>query len=896
MSSGQPGARLMQSPPAAYGSPSEPLWSQKHYFPKFPPPHDLSVVDLRDSADTLALTLLSLQGIVNREDPRIYIILDKYSEFWLQYAQSKVGIHATRIDSPGDLITQFKPAIKGIVVYDPTVPDTINVATTIAGLDDRVISDPNSLPNLQQRLGTTDILDLRENVRRLGWSNSPSGRASIYEWVYDNLWPRCERRMIGVANPGPPVSNYPIMLGVRDYIVALRLVTLYLSPDDPTLLALYKRFLSTAETPIPVFGWVENEEDEAVSLASSYGDWVPVLSHIYQQKYPADLTVLSGIDVEPVRYHPRIDDRRVLATAQPGVYVTAYVSDGDNMGYDFSLGGDHWSEYSSSEVPIGWTINPVLVDVAPLVWNYYMMSGDAATFVAGASGAGYMEPENMSLSRLRTYLEYARGYWETTGLRTAQVLGWTDQAAQAYSEELAPLGLFNGYYSSLNPNMLPFSLNTEPEIFFHYVSNMPIAMNAYSFSDWSQAEVVDNLLNIVNGREPTKPVIYSASSLSGFGEVVKDQTSKSGTVRVGYANKQYTGSLVYGPYVTLPPGTFQAAFRLKTSNVKQPGHIAALDVATGERILTHKDVSVSDFTPDSWRDFNVTFTTHAVTNDIEFRVTFVSGSTDLYADTITLMKTDAWPIEKREPVFVVLAIISSDDVKQTVRFLEQLESLDPRIHLLSTDEFLASLNPSYLQDLTQAVLKEADPKLVPASVMEKVSDADSLLSMGRMGDYLAATRNIFENTTAELHIQVNPRDAGVLTPSPGLYAVPLGSTVTVSQQPIVGHEFSGWTLDGKDITTNATTIITMDSKHNLTAAYHGTSTTSTAPTTAASTWGVPGFSIESILAGLAAGVALLKVLRHRRRRRSQLGFVASSPSFKSNESSSKSEQPKERAR
>jgi hypothetical protein len=34
------------------------------------------------------------------------------------------------------------------------------------------------------------------------------------------------------------------------------------------------------------------------------------------------------------------------------------------------------------------------------------------------------------------------------------------------------------------------------------------------------------------------------------------------------------------------------------------------------------------------------------------------------------------------------------------------------------------------------------------------------------------------------------------------------------------------------------------------------------------TWGVPGFPIESILAGLVVGVAVLSVLRHRPRRRS----------------------------
>jgi hypothetical protein len=49
-----------------------------------------------------------------------------------------------------------------------------------------------------------------------------------------------------------------------------------------------------------------------------------------------------------------------------------------------------------------------------------------------------------------------------------------------------------------------------------------------------------------------------------------------------------------------------------------------------------------------------------------------------------------------------------------------------------------------------------------------------------------------------------------------------------------------------------------------------TSTTSTSSMTPASggTWGVPGFPIESILAGLVAGVAVLSVLRHRPRQRS----------------------------
>ena len=72
-------------------------------------------------------------------------------------------------------------------------------------------------------------------------------------------------------------------------------------------------------------------------------------------------------------------------------------------------------------------------------------------------------------------------------------------------------------------------------------------------------------------------------------------------------------------------------------------------------------------------------------------------------------------------------------------------------------------------------------------------------------------------------------------------------------------------------TTSLSTIIQTTTSTTITTATStsvSTSTTSSGVTTAASTWGVPGFPIESILAGLVAGVAVLTVLRHRQRRRS----------------------------
>jgi len=85
---------------------SGPIWSQGHYFPRFPAVSNLLVLDLSYRLnDRLVLTLLSLQGIVNRDSPQIYLILDQYGSFWLQYAKTTMpSLQTTQLSSETDLI------------------------------------------------------------------------------------------------------------------------------------------------------------------------------------------------------------------------------------------------------------------------------------------------------------------------------------------------------------------------------------------------------------------------------------------------------------------------------------------------------------------------------------------------------------------------------------------------------------------------------------------------------------------------------------------------------------------------------------------------------------------------------------------------------------------------
>ena len=77
------------------------------------------------------LTLSSLQGIVNRiQGPTIYVVPGGAHDQWLPY----LNVPYQNVPKAWDLIGQFQSLVNGIVVYDPAVKSTIDVATTLAGL------------------------------------------------------------------------------------------------------------------------------------------------------------------------------------------------------------------------------------------------------------------------------------------------------------------------------------------------------------------------------------------------------------------------------------------------------------------------------------------------------------------------------------------------------------------------------------------------------------------------------------------------------------------------------------------------------------------------------------------------------------------------------------------
>src|SRR5262249_38430083 len=245
--------------------------------------------------------------------------------------------------------------------------DTINLATTMAGLKNGVVAAPSVAGNLMAAPYSLPVIaDLR--------TNHFVDKMAVYQYELDHQSATATHRLICGLNP-------TIAGTLRDYCIALGAMTVWLDPTNANEKTMLGNFLKLLEVDSPYMGWWVNEPN-GVSAASGYG--VPV----YAADFSQNLTVLGGaargINVPKAPAKP---------TLQNKIYVAIFMSDGDNLQEDQHLVLTKWNDAGRGKVPIGWTIDPALVDVAPTILNHYWSTATANdVMVSGPSGLGYTYP------------------------------------------------------------------------------------------------------------------------------------------------------------------------------------------------------------------------------------------------------------------------------------------------------------------------------------------------------------------------------------------------------------------------------------------------------------------------------------------------------------------------
>jgi hypothetical protein len=338
----------------------------------------------------------SLKGVVNATQPRIFSYEgDAFAEgshTWLE----SLGLGWIEPD-PWSLITKYRTELNGVIVYDDAQPDTINLATTLAGPRKALVTSAALLPRLT---GAPYYLPISEDLR-----GRFASKAAVYQYLRDEVWPTLDHRvLVGVS----PLFH---KAAVREYVTSIGAAAIWLDPQVPAESALLDDFLDTVSPGGSYLGWWP-EEGPGVDRASRFG--IPTIA----SDYATNLTVHGGmpraIAVRGVPPKPRLENR---------IYVAFVLSDGDNLQYVEHLMRKLWNDPQRGQVPMGWTVSPAMVDAMPGALSYYYASSTANdNLISGPSGYGYAYPNVWpSQAELDAFVARTDDYALRAGLRVVTI-------------------------------------------------------------------------------------------------------------------------------------------------------------------------------------------------------------------------------------------------------------------------------------------------------------------------------------------------------------------------------------------------------------------------------------------------------------------------------------------
>jgi hypothetical protein len=392
---------------------NELCWPEDRLLPFFLPPAS-SVMSLDMNAASLndeeRIMFCTLQGIVNRTCPRIllYNHNEEPQRTWPVAHSLRTAVIPS--SKPYNLVKLYKDEINGLVLYSNERSDHYsNLAVTIAGLDRLlpVTADVRAklVANGMDFPVVTDLTSL-----------TMSTAVSVYTYLYNNYWSRCNHRLL--------ISERPTIPYVHDIGAACGSACVWLDPRTSSEKVLLDKMLKdmTPGRDI-VLGWYP-EERSGVGEATRYGlSTVPADFFENTTVYTA---VNNPIKIAPVPKRPKLENK---------VYAAVYISDGDNIQYCQHAMAKIFEQNGRGQMPMNWTISPALADFSPMMLNYYYGKATANDcFVSGPSGLGYAMPYDAhnsvyyaSVTSSKAFTPYAQltqRYLEKTGLRVITV--WDD--------------------------------------------------------------------------------------------------------------------------------------------------------------------------------------------------------------------------------------------------------------------------------------------------------------------------------------------------------------------------------------------------------------------------------------------------------------------------------------
>jgi GxGYxYP putative glycoside hydrolase C-terminal domain/GxGYxY sequence motif in domain of unknown function N-terminal/F5/8 type C domain len=399
-------------------------WPKGQALPVFATPAaKMDTIDVQHLSKDEQITFSSLQGQVNRKQPRIYLVdsrSDEGRDTWANTATVNFppGISYDRA-TKYDLVAKYVTEVTGVVLYDPKVSlHYRNLAGTIA-------AQRHAIPVTKEVNAQLKMHGIALNVIEDLTTLKLITPLEIYQYLYDHCWAKCEKRLLVSARP---LDNGDLH-HTRDIAAATGAAVVWLNTQDAEEKKILKEFFGDMKAGDAIaLGWYTTERS-GVPTATEFG--IGTL--------PADF-FMSGSVYSGTDHHIQIPKVPKMPALENKVHVAVIVSDGDNIQYTQHAMRKNWDRTATSrgKVPINWTIAPGLVDIAPGIMNYYYTTATLNDcFVTGPSGMGYLMPFNTlkepgapvgttltDPARMDGYARLTETYLQRAGLRVSTI--WDD--------------------------------------------------------------------------------------------------------------------------------------------------------------------------------------------------------------------------------------------------------------------------------------------------------------------------------------------------------------------------------------------------------------------------------------------------------------------------------------
>lgn len=364
-------------------------WPEGQLLPTFAPPAErLDALNVSNKSGNVRTMMVSLQGIVNRKKPRIFLYSgnDK-NENWPEI----VGLQYELTKKEDDLILKYKDEIKGIIIYDTKLRDTLNLADTLAGQKDGLVCTEKQAEKYTAEPYNLPVIE--------NYTGKFNDKLEVYNYLYDQLWGECTKRLIVGLNPA---ANGHIA-HTRDLAVAAKAAVLWLDPQDAVERVVLEKFMRDCEPGNTAYAGWWTEEGAGVKIGSEHG--IPTVPADYYDNYSVYAGTSRELDIPEVPKKPALENK---------FYIALAFSDGDNLQYVQHFQKTHanmWSNPERGRYPISWTIAPTLLDAGPQILNYYYQTAtDKDCLISGPSGSGYTDPLrwNADTAGLDAFIKYAQ--------------------------------------------------------------------------------------------------------------------------------------------------------------------------------------------------------------------------------------------------------------------------------------------------------------------------------------------------------------------------------------------------------------------------------------------------------------------------------------------------------